>query len=615
MTDFYDDTEEPAGTTEQVLRALTAKFSMAPLRNGKRMRDLLDGDLEGFRTAAVSVLRDPGDTRGCRYLVTLLWTHELLIPILGDFTLPKALNISIGRTAANVDTQLHIRLIQFLVSGMLEGREVEEQCVNRLLEVLGSVTDGFGIQGFLRQMLQHPNPRIRSKVTLLVGTGGQGIRAIRKLLQDPGEDPRVRANAVEALWSYHQDDVVEVFRDSLRDLNNRVTGNAAFGLYLAGDPQSISAIRAMAEHADRRFRETALWVMGRTEDSRFLPFLGRQLGESTGDLRKAVFRSLASIKRAAGAREKNPPLAVHVFEIQQTGEGRTQVRLVLPPRENAEPPQVLPTGFAIEASGRPVEPYTCVERRSDHFSVAFVLPRRPGVGDPLRSQIRKALTTCLATKRAGDRWSIFRYRETHSATAYAAFQMFGQTIPGAPLVESRNGHAFTGNAAALRLEIDAQGLLLEKEVNAFEAIRSAVGLVVPSRSARHVVVVVDCFQEIDEETLDGLIETVRKKGFFVHGICTAQNSQIHRLCSESSGTFHLVADGDGVESRIALIYHALRSHWLLEFQTANSESSRTERLVIRVHNATSCGQTEVGLYRAAPDESGLSEPELVEFLN
>lgn len=613
MTNFYDDSEEPVGTTEQILRALVGKFSVAPLRNGKRMRDLLRSDFEGFRTAAVTVLREPGDIRGCRYLVTLLWTHELLIPILGDFTLPKELNISIGRTAAKVDTQLHIRLIQFLVTAMLEGREVDEQSVNRLLEVLGSVTDGFGIQGFLRQMLQHPNPRIRSKVTLLVGNGEQGIRAIRKLLLDPEEDPRVRANAVEALWSYQQNDVLEVFRDLLRDFNNRVAGNAALGLYLAGNPESISAIREMAAHPDRRFRDTALWVMGKTEDPRFLPFIGRQLGEATGDLRKSVFRSLAAIKRASAAREKQVPLALQVLEVQQTGEGLTQARLVLLPGPGGVPPQVLPTGFAIEAGGKPVEPYSCTEQKSEHFSAAFILPRRPVMGDPLRVHLRHALSACLDAKRAGDRWSILRYRETQNPTAYAAFKMFGQTIPGA-VIERGPGAVFTGNMTALRAEIDAQGLRFEKEVNAFEALRSAVGGVVPSRSARHAIVVVDSFHEIEEDSLDDLVGIVRKRGFSVHAICTTRNLHILRLCRETSGIFHLVTDPEAIERKVNLIYHALRSHWLLQFQSAISESCRTDRLVIRVHNATACGQTEVGLYRSAGDEN-MTEPELVEFVS
>ena len=192
--------DDVTGSIEEVLRTLLNNFSLSPLRSGKHIRDLLVADYFGFRTAALVVLREPMDIRGLRYLITLLWTNDMLISILGDVTLSKELSITISKTAIKVDPQLHIRLTRFLVTGMLEGRDVEEKMANRLLEVLGAISEPHAIQGFLRQMLQHPNPKIRSKITLLIGSGGNGSRTLRKLLSDPEDVSRVRANALEALW-------------------------------------------------------------------------------------------------------------------------------------------------------------------------------------------------------------------------------------------------------------------------------------------------------------------------------------------------------------------------------------------------------------------------------
>src|SRR5450432_2260602 len=106
--------------TEKILRALASEFSVAPLSNGKRMRDLLRLDRDAFGAAAISVLSEVLDERGTRYLVTLLWTNGILMETLANEALPKEISLRIAQTAAKVDTQLYIRLMRYLAEGMLE---------------------------------------------------------------------------------------------------------------------------------------------------------------------------------------------------------------------------------------------------------------------------------------------------------------------------------------------------------------------------------------------------------------------------------------------------------------------------------------------------------------
>jgi hypothetical protein len=605
MVNHNDRNEEPAGATDQLLQSIVDQFSAEPSRYGRLMRELLSSHYQDFPAAAVNVLRKPTDARGARYLIALLWTNELLIPILGDVTLPRELCLQIGQVAATVDTRLHIRLVQLLVAGMLEGRERDEQSTNRLLEVLGAVSDGFGIQGFLRQMLQHPNPRIRSKVTLLVGSGGYGIRAIQKLLTEADEDARVRANAIEALWQCPHPDAVSLYLDCLGDSDNRVAGNAALGLYFSGDPKSIPAIRGMATSSDPRFQRTAVWIVGKTGDPRFLPLLVPMMAESDGGLRKSVFRALTTLKRAAAKRAQNPPLGLEILDVEANEPQTTRVRLALTTGSGGAAPPIPATGFALLAGGKPIDHYTCVEHRNDQMWTAFILPRRPVPTDPLPVQLREALMACLHTKLPGERWGIVRYRETWSASAERAYQLFGQTmgelLPVTPARE--HGVNFTGSVAVLRSEIESHGLRVDRDWNAFGAIRSTVQAAGSVHQTRSCIVVVDSPQTVEEDALEDLIRLIRDNSFVIHALTTRANEQLARLCRETDGIFRLVPDVALAGSEVQLLYQVLKNHYSIEFRS--SELGARDPLIVRAFNASASG--EVRLDRGIRDSQVSSE--------
>jgi hypothetical protein len=602
LPDYEPD--DVTGTTEQVLRALLNNFSLSPLRSGKHVRDLLLADYFGFRAAALVVLRESLDIRGLRYLITLLWTNDLLISILGDVTLSRELSISISQTAIKVDTQLHIRLTRFLVAGMLEGRDVEEKTANRLLEVLGAISEPHAIQGFLRQMLQHPNPRIRSKITLLVGSGGHGGRALRKLLSDPEEDPRVRANALEALWSSRDREILDLFCDMLSDPHNRVAGNAVLGLYLAGDPQSIAYVRKMAAHTETPFRQTAAWVMGKTEDPRFLPDAGRLLGQPHVNLRKTVFRSVSAIKNAVARRAKNPPLALTIIDIAHGKRGKTQIRLSIAGSHPVESPQIPATGFAIQAFGKPVEQFSCMERRNSIICAAFVFPRRQTESDPLRLPLRQALLQCLDEKPAGDRWSIVRYYEcSRAGSVSGSFRMFGQTFEETRVVEKKTPINLTGAQPALRTDIESNGLRADTASSVFEAITKMVGGFKPIRSARYILVIADSEEEIDGQRFEEMAQAAWSSGISINAISTKDNMQLERLCQGSAGIFHVVNDIEGIGPAMKLLYQSFKSEYLLEFICPTAEPGVSGLVTIQAYNESAVGETTLELVHESLEET------------
>ena len=465
------------------------------------------------------------------------------------------------------------------------------------------------IQGFLRQMLQHPNPRIRSKISLLIGTGGHGSRALRKLLADPDEDQRVRANALEALWSCRGREILDLFCDMLEDPHNRVAGNAALGLYLAGDPQSIAVVRKMASHAETAFRQTAAWVMGKTEDPRFLPDAGRLLGQPHGNVRKAAFRSVSAIKNAVARRAKNPPFILTIIDIVQGKSGNTKIRLSIADSPNGESPQIPATGFAIQLGGKPVGEFSCIERRNAIICAAFVFPRRQTESDPLRAPLRRALVECLEAKPAGDRWSIVRYYECARAGAVSgSFRMFGQTFEEtARAPEKKVPLNLTGNPVTLRTDIESNGLRSDAAATVFEGISKVVSGLKAMRSARYVLVIADSEEEIDGQRFEEMAQATWNSGITINAISTKDNMQLERLCQGSSGIFHVVPDIESIGPAMRLLYQSFKSEYLLEFACPNLEEGGSGLVSIQAYNESAVGETSLELVSQNQDELEMEE--------
>jgi hypothetical protein len=59
----------------------------------------------------------------------------------------------------------------------------------------------------------------------------------------------------------------------------------------------VDKIVEMTRHTDEKFRETAVWVMQKSGDSRFIPALTELLQEGV-IIRARVARALASLKMA-----------------------------------------------------------------------------------------------------------------------------------------------------------------------------------------------------------------------------------------------------------------------------------------------------------------------------
>ena len=113
-------------------------------------------------------------------------------------------------------------------------------------------------------------------------------------------DPRVRANAIEALFGGAAASSRALLWYAVKDENNRVAGNALLALYQLQDAGAIPCILAMSADARPAFRATACWVISRTADPRFLPALEKLARDLYALVRKNAVKAIEQIRESEG---------------------------------------------------------------------------------------------------------------------------------------------------------------------------------------------------------------------------------------------------------------------------------------------------------------------------
>jgi HEAT repeat protein len=267
--------------------------------HGKRglIHDLLKQDRPRFLSAAIRLLKIHERSRGTEYLISLLVFEDLLVAALCDAELTPRQALSLARAAHGADPQVESAMARELAAATLAG---DSERARRLMDILSQISDGTRILPWLMRLLRHSNPYLRSKAILLVARGSRNVKPeVRKGLSEP--DARVRANAVGSLGGIDSEEVRGLLRAALRDVNNRVVGNAMLSLYRLGDRLVVPDLVEMAGHASAAFRATAAWVMGETGDPSFPEVLAGMLNDPSVTTRKRVFAALGRLRAAAKA--------------------------------------------------------------------------------------------------------------------------------------------------------------------------------------------------------------------------------------------------------------------------------------------------------------------------
>jgi hypothetical protein len=544
------------------LENLVRHFDRDAVESRARIREMFDVDREAFYLSALEILKAAGDSRGCHYLVTLFVAYDLLLPALCDASLSKEQALMLARAAGRVDSLTDVSLAKSLADSSGEGDpRVSARDAGRLMEVLSEISDGTRILPSLMRMLRHPNAHVRSKAVKMIGRGSRSVRWVQGRLAE--SDPRVRANAVEALWGVDTEEARALLLSATRDGNNRVAGNALVALYRIGDNSVIPELLKMSEHESALFRSTAAWVMGESGDTRFTETLAGLMRDTNAAVRTRALAALGRIKAAlALSREGEQWVVSGLVHEPVSAKAARRLQLAVAGQEGCVLPTIVPTQILLSEGGQTVNSYRVVERAVDAaMSVAFVVPR---VGARGATALSGGVLACRSRKRQSDLWAVAPYLATGTSEA-------GGMMDEAP--------RYTSDAAAVQATLE-QPTPRNECTELWHAIWRSVRNDQPqSRGKRHLIV----FAESDPSGAagDSLVSTVVGSRATVQVIALGDCPKIEDFCKRARCSFQLVESDKQLVRAVEMAYLNLLARYEIAWQSGTAEPAA---LRIRIHS-------------------------------
>lgn len=214
---------------------------------------------------------------------------EFLTELVDPWKYTLAQAVTIAKRLAEVDLGLDLRLAREL-------RRLRGSSAERALLILDEISTGRRIIPLVKHLVAHSDPRICSKSVLMLGKRLQEVNWARERIEH-ALDPRVRANAIEALWGISTPPVVQMFRDNLDDQHHRVVGNSIVGLHLAPGNDVKESVLKAADDPKAAFRTMASWVMGKIGDADYSQRLSQLVRDEDAVVRRAALRSLREIRQ------------------------------------------------------------------------------------------------------------------------------------------------------------------------------------------------------------------------------------------------------------------------------------------------------------------------------
>jgi HEAT repeat protein len=559
---------------EERLRKLLHAFDHRPEISARLMREMLEKDRDGFLTAAASLLRQTSECRGYRYLIALLAGNNCLAACLRDLSLSMPAALTIARIGIQIDPSLDLSLTRAMAEGAAENGQQNEAQAIRTLEILAEISDGPRLLPLLSNVLQSPNPRIRSKTALVIGRRRQCARWVAQKQQEM--DPRVRANAMESLWGIGDESARAVLWEASSDGNNRVAGNALIGLYRLGDTRAIGRTMEMAGHADPGFRATAAWVMGESADSRFAPALGRMLADSDSTVRARAFQSLANVRRRSSVQEQKRGLEAYLWAGRRLPDGGRQLCVAIVDR-NGRLPEIAATHFLITEGDQMVMDYE-VRRRAERLpAIGFGLPR---ILEAASDAIQRTIYECLHYRQPRQSVAIVRYSleqpepESQASVRLPLFSMNSAVI--SRIVQQRvlRSESADGLAGAARLLVES-AMRISGE-------RHLVLVGLPESSAA------------PAPDLDQLGQTARANGIAIHGLAIGDRDieVLHALSSATGGRLLRAHNEQETQTALRRIFWGLQYQDELYYRPADGADGRTP---VRLQICSDLGMAEDSL--------------------
>lgn len=317
---------------------------------------------------------------------------DALLQLVAD---DDAFDLTLASATAEAALEKNPNLEKELVRFAMYGKGSAEGVI-RIIRILECICPKDRLLDHLISLESISNPRVRSKVTLTIGRLVQNTAWVHAQLQD--ENPRVRANAIEALWDIRKDWVENLLLEAALDSNNRVVGNAAYALYKLGNNKAIPIIFSLLRHPEKLFRNTGLWVVTQTGDPRFIDSLEFNSTdvEETGKelaLRTAAHQHLVRRLRSSRFCGK---LVLDVFSFKSIGSS-TRVASLCCLSANLDhyfgTPDIGALNFVIEEDGKQVEDFDCQWTAPTPASLMVIVPaslnRNSGLLQKISAQVEE----------------------------------------------------------------------------------------------------------------------------------------------------------------------------------------------------------------------------------
>jgi len=160
------------------------------------------------------------------------------------------------------------RLGRRMASGTVEQR-LKGMQITQELELTHTLKDN------LLMLSSHANAKVRSRAIGMVDSGDLAIAQtlLDRALKDT--DPRVRANAIEALEAHCKDEFIPLLANRARLGHNRERANAIKALHRLRVGAALEALMNMLHDERAEHRISALWVLKRMSSWKMLGEVGR----------------------------------------------------------------------------------------------------------------------------------------------------------------------------------------------------------------------------------------------------------------------------------------------------------------------------------------------------
>ena len=582
----------------QEIAAILASYSEKYPAGKQSLQQMLNSDPAAFCWGSMRALVNAAPPAGHRYLVHLLRKHNMLVSALTDPQHCKTEEaLAVAKSLAQSGSPLGSELETAL--GAALGRTPSATGtlrVLRILELLSAVSAQKSCLPLQSELMAYPDSGVRSEAALHIARSGRSTAFVGRLLLDP--DVRVRASAVEALWSFEPAEARPLLLAAAKSKNHRVRGNAVVGLYRIGEPNGVRMLFEMAQPVNPGLRASAIWAMGETGDPRFLPYLMDQYERSTGAERMGVLRSLARIRRRERELAEAGPLDIRVSEAAIQPDGTRKLALTLRSQRTQELASIKPMQFALWEGGALVHEYSvAAEPNPPLMVVGFVLPRFVSAADPYRVGILEGMSRVMRFRRSDDPWRIDRYLlEKPEAGAHVPSEKATIQYDDALLGPHKTLRGFLTSAELLDKVISSPGPRERAALELGAAIDRQSDALSMFSGSRQIFLFLHagCAERLDGR-IQPLIECIRTGNITVHGIApeTALDcAPLRELCLAAAGGTFTMAPPEDVPGVVERIYSGLLNRYEITYQAPGESPAEGKVLV---SSELGCGKAEFSL--------------------